>query len=54
MDRSITHEELREIQEPLKRRCGDDPAAALITLQAEGRLEEGSPAPTLRVSYDRA
>jgi uncharacterized OsmC-like protein len=39
--RSIGSEELRVIQEPLKRRYRDEPAAALITLEAEGTLEEG-------------
>ena len=34
-------EALREVQAPLKRRYRDDPAAALITLEAEGELDEG-------------
>jgi uncharacterized OsmC-like protein len=34
-------EELRSIQKPLKERYRDDPTAALITLQAEGRMGEG-------------
>jgi len=38
---SIGSEELRVTQEPLKRRYREDPAAALITLEAEGNLEEG-------------
>ena len=33
--------ELRSAQAPLKERYGDDPAAAQITLEAEGRLDEG-------------
>ena len=33
--------ELREIQAPLKERYGADPDAAQITLEAEGRLDEG-------------
>lgn len=33
-------EELRSIQAPLKQRYTDEPAAALITLKAEGRLGE--------------
>jgi uncharacterized OsmC-like protein len=31
---------LREVQAPLKRRYRDDPAAALITLRADGELDE--------------
>jgi uncharacterized OsmC-like protein len=34
-------EELRAIQEPLKRHYREEPAAALITLQAEGSLDDG-------------
>ncbi len=34
-------EELRAIQAPLKERYREQPAAALITLKAEGRLGEG-------------
>jgi uncharacterized OsmC-like protein len=34
-------EELRAIQAPLKERYRKDPAAALITLEAEGELDEG-------------
>jgi len=34
-------EELRSLQAPLKQRYKDDPAAALITLKAQGRLGEG-------------
>ena len=33
--------ELRETQDPLKRRYRDDPAAALITLEADGELDQG-------------
>jgi uncharacterized OsmC-like protein len=33
--------ELRELQSPLKERYRDDPESALITLQAEGTLDEG-------------
>ena len=36
MDRN----ELQKIQTPLKERYSDDPEAALITLEAEGRLDE--------------
>ena len=32
---------LREAQEPLKRRYGEDPHAALVTLRARGALGEG-------------
>jgi uncharacterized OsmC-like protein len=38
---ATTTDELRAIQEPLKRRYRDEPAAALITLQAEGSLDAG-------------
>ena len=41
MDGSIASEELRERQSPLKERYGDDPASALITLEARGKLDEG-------------
>ena len=41
MEGSTGTEELRELQEPLKRRYRDDPAAARITLEAQGSLEEG-------------
>ena len=41
MERSIATEELREVQGPLKRRYRDDPAAALITLEADAELDEG-------------
>ena len=41
MERSIGTEELRETQKPLKRRYRDDPAAAMITLEADGELDEG-------------
>jgi uncharacterized OsmC-like protein len=34
-------DELRSLQAPLKQRYKDDPAAALITLKAQGRLGEG-------------
>jgi len=36
-----TREELREVQQPIKERYGDDPSAARITLNADGRLDEG-------------
>ncbi len=38
---STTTEELRAIQEPLKRRYHDEPAAALVTLKADGSLDDG-------------
>ena len=41
MDRAIAGEELRSLQAPLKERYRDDPATALITLRAEGRLDDG-------------
>jgi len=34
-------DELRAVQEPLKQRYRDEPAAALVTLQADGRLDDG-------------
>ena len=34
-------DELREIQKPIKARYREDPEAAQITLEAEGRLDEG-------------
>jgi uncharacterized OsmC-like protein len=37
----IGTEELRAIQEPLKRRYREDPAAAVVTLKAAGTLEDG-------------
>ena len=36
-----TREELREVQQPIKERYRDDPAAAQITLAADGSLDEG-------------
>ena len=36
-----TTEELRAIQEPLKQRYRDEPAAALVTLTADGSLDDG-------------
>ncbi len=41
MARPVTGEELREIQRPLKERYREDPAAARITLEAHGTLEDG-------------
>jgi uncharacterized OsmC-like protein len=40
MSEPITGEELRELQRPLKDRYGGDPAAAQITLEAEGALDD--------------
>jgi hypothetical protein len=37
----MKRDELRAFQEPLKNRYRDEPAAALITLTAEGTLGEG-------------
>ena len=37
----ITTEELRAIQEPLKRRYREDPATAVVTLKADGTLDDG-------------
>jgi uncharacterized OsmC-like protein len=36
----VTSNELRELQRPIKDRYGDDPAAAQITLEADGTLDE--------------
>jgi uncharacterized OsmC-like protein len=36
----LTRDELRELQRPIKDRYGDDPAAAQITLEADGTLDE--------------
>jgi uncharacterized OsmC-like protein len=36
----VTSDELRELQRPIKDRYGDDPAAAQITLEADGTLDE--------------
>ena len=36
----ITSEQLRALQRPIKERYGDDPAAAEITLEADGTLDE--------------
>ncbi len=44
-------DDLRKLQAPLKARYRQDPAAALITLEAEGRLGEGI---TCRVDTGRA
>jgi len=37
----VNRDDLRARQAPLKQRYRDDPAAALITLKAEGRLSDG-------------
>jgi uncharacterized OsmC-like protein len=37
----LTREQLREVQGPLKERYGEEPEAALITLEADGTLDEG-------------
>jgi uncharacterized OsmC-like protein len=37
----MNREELRAVQAPLKQRYRDEPAAALITLKAEGNLSDG-------------
>ena len=38
---AISGDELRELQSPLKERYREDPGSALITLEAEGTLDEG-------------
>jgi uncharacterized OsmC-like protein len=40
MTNPMTGEELRELQRPIKDRYGDDPAAAEITLEADGTMDE--------------
>ena len=47
----MEREELRSVQQPLKRRYRDDPAAAVVTLSASGALGEGI---TCSVSAGRA
>jgi len=37
----MTTEELRALQRPIKDRYGDDPGTAQITLEADGKLDEG-------------
>src|SRR6185369_10875238 len=37
----MTSEELRALQAPLKSRYRDDPGAAIVTLRASGRIDEG-------------
>jgi len=37
----IERDELRRVQEPLKRRYRDDPDAAVVTLSARGTLDDG-------------
>ena len=41
MGGSMGAEKLREVQQPLKSSYRDDPDSALITLKADGRLDEG-------------
>jgi uncharacterized OsmC-like protein len=41
MRNNTTAEELRSVQEPLKQRYRDEPAAARITLHADGSLDDG-------------
>ena len=41
MGRPANSSELRELQSPLKERYREDPESALITLEAEGTLDEG-------------
>ena len=38
---SITRDELRAVQRPLKDRYGEDPGSARITLRADGSLDDG-------------
>jgi uncharacterized OsmC-like protein len=47
----VNADELKGIQSPLKARYRDDPAAAMVTLEAEGRL--GSEAVTCSVATGR-
>ena len=41
MSDSITRDELRALQRPLKDRYDEDPGAAQVTLRADGSLEDG-------------
>jgi uncharacterized OsmC-like protein len=41
MSDSMTREQLREMQQPIKDRYRDNPEAAEITLEADGSLDEG-------------
>jgi hypothetical protein len=50
---AISGDELRELQAPLKERYRDEPNSALVTLEAEGTLEEGI-SPELSVSMERS
>lgn len=38
---ATSEDQLRSIQEPLKQRYRDDPTAAIVTLVADGRLDDG-------------
>ena len=38
----MNRKELQEVQTPLKERYRDEPAAALVTLEADGRLDENT------------
>jgi len=48
----VNRDELQKLQTPLKERYREEPAAALVTLQAEGRLDESQV--TCSVSTGRA
>jgi len=37
----MNSEELKALQAPLKEKYRDDPESAIITLRAEGKIEEG-------------
>ena len=41
MTASVTREELRDLQRPIKDRYSTDPGAAQITLEADGSLDQG-------------
>ncbi|HKH23099.1 MAG TPA: OsmC family protein [Solirubrobacterales bacterium] len=41
MNAKLTREQLRGIQSPIKQRYAEDPDSALITLEADGTLDEG-------------
>jgi uncharacterized OsmC-like protein len=49
---SMEREELRAVQTPLKARYRDDPAAALITLRAEGTLDPAEVVCSVRTGRD--
>src|SRR5579864_7077053 len=49
----LTADELRALQAPLKQRYRDDPAAALVTLHASGRLGDAVPSCRIETGLGR-